>query len=166
MDGYTDVPPDGFAGRLEVRGSVGSAALEKARIASERYRPRVHVADVARRCGTTWRQIQEWRRHLTTDLLGLPAEVRAPPVLAAVVVEPEIARSAPAANSEGAVVELVMEGMTIRAGQDVDHGPDDPGGPHGGAMIAPNGQPRVFVATRPIDFRGARTGWRSRCRRS
>ncbi|EGJ20759.1 hypothetical protein RSWS8N_01735 [Cereibacter sphaeroides WS8N] len=39
MDGYTDVPPDGFAGRLEVRGSVGSAALEKARIASESYRP-------------------------------------------------------------------------------------------------------------------------------
>ncbi|EGJ20760.1 hypothetical protein RSWS8N_01740 [Cereibacter sphaeroides WS8N] len=46
--------------------------------------------------------------------------MRAHPVLAAVVVEPEVARSAPAANSEGAVVELVMEGMTIRAGQVVD----------------------------------------------
>lgn len=124
MDGYMDVSPDGFAGRLEVvEGPSGRRRWsdeEKARIASESYRPGVHVADVARRYGTTRWQIYDWRRRLTKGLLALPAEVGAHPVFAAVVVEPDVARSAPVAMSEGGVVELVMDGITIRAGQDVD----------------------------------------------
>jgi len=61
MDGYMDVSPDGFAGRLEVvEGPSGGrrwSDAEKARIASESFRPGVHVADVARRYGTTRWQI-------------------------------------------------------------------------------------------------------------
>jgi len=46
--------------------------------------------------------------------------VGAQSVFAAVVVEPDVARSAAAAMSEGGVVQLAMDGITIRAGQDVD----------------------------------------------
>jgi transposase len=65
MDAYMDVLPSGFAGRLEVvEGRSGRRRWsdeEKARIASESYRPGVQVADVARRHGTTRWQIYDWR---------------------------------------------------------------------------------------------------------
>ncbi|WP_157764500.1 IS66-like element accessory protein TnpA [Rhodobacter sp. CZR27] len=119
-----DGSPVGFAGRLEVvEGSSGRRRWsdeEKARIASESYRPGVHVADVARRYGTTRWQIYDWRRRLAKGLLALPAEVGPRSVFAAVVVDPDVARLAPAAMSEGGVVALVVDGITIRASQHID----------------------------------------------
>lgn len=79
MDGYMDVSPDGFAGRIEVvEGPSGRRRWsdeEKARIASERYRPGVHVADVVRRYGAKRWQICDWRLRLTKGLLALAADV-------------------------------------------------------------------------------------------
>lgn len=124
MDGYMDVSPDGFAGRLEViEGRSGRRRWsdeEKARIASESYRPGVQVADVARRHGTTRWQIYDWRKRLAKGLLALPTELRTPQGFAAVMVEPEETHLATAPPSSDGVIDLIVEGMTIRVGMAVD----------------------------------------------
>jgi len=124
MDGYMGVSPDGFAGRLEViEGRSGRRRWsdeEKARIASESYRPGVQVADVARRHGTTRWQIYDWRKRLAKGLLALPTELRTPQGFAAVMVEPEEAHLATAPPSSDGVIDLIVEGMTIRVGMAVD----------------------------------------------
>lgn len=124
MDGYMDVSPNGFAGRLEViEGRSGRRRWsdeEKARIASESYRPGVQVADVARRHGTTRWQIYDWRKRLAKGLLALPTELRPPQGFAAVMVEPEETHLATAPRSSDGVIDLIVEGMTIRVGMTVD----------------------------------------------
>lgn len=129
MDGKMDVSPGGFAGRLDViEGRSGRRRWsdeEKARIASESYRPGVHVADVARRHGTTRWQIYDWRQRLAKGLLMLPAEVMTPMPFAAVVVEPEERRPSQADPGEqtprsGSVIDLIVDGITIRTGADAD----------------------------------------------
>lgn len=124
MDGYMDVSPDGFAGRLEViEGRSGRRRWsdeEKARIASESYRPGVQVADVARRHGTTRWQIYDWRKRLAKGLLALPTELRTPQGFAAVMVEPEETHLVTVPPSSDGVIDLIVEGMTIRVGMTVD----------------------------------------------
>jgi transposase len=89
------------------------------------YRPGVHVADVARRHGTTRWQIYDWRKRLAKGLLVLSAEVMTPLPFAAVVVEPEERRPSKADPGRqtprpGSVIELIVDGITIRTGADAD----------------------------------------------
>ena len=124
MDGYMDVSPDGFAGRLDViEGRSGRRRWsddEKARIASESYRPGVQVADVARRHGTTCWQIYDWRKRLCKGLLALPPEVGPASAFATVVVEPPEKCAVPTPSSGVGVIELVLNDITICAPADAD----------------------------------------------
>lgn len=78
MDGYIDGSKSGFAGRLEVsEGSTGRrrwSDTEKARIASESFRPGARVAEIARRHAMTRWQIYDWRKRLRRGLLPIPAD--------------------------------------------------------------------------------------------
>ena len=124
MGGYMDVLPGGFAGRLEViEGRSGRRRWsdeEKARIASESYRPGVQVADIARQHGTTRWQIYDWRKRLAKGLLALPAEMRSPQAFAAVVVEPDEMHPVTAPVSSDGIIDLIMGGITIRVGMSID----------------------------------------------
>jgi len=108
----------GYAGRLEVvdgpTGRRRRSDAEKARIAVESLAPDMRVADVARRHGTTRWQVHDWRRRLKDGRLAVPAEVAEMPVFAALVVEE--APSEPAAGSAAEVIEIVVDGMVVRAG--------------------------------------------------
>lgn len=128
MDGYIDGSKDGFAGRLEViEGRTGRrrwSDAEKARIASESFRPGARVAEVARRHGTTRWQIYDWRKRLTRGMLTAPADDSL--AFASVVIAPESPPSPPvqkkcvAPTDVVEVVEVVVEGIVIRAGSAIE----------------------------------------------
>lgn len=125
MDGYIDGSKDGFAGRLEViEGPTGRrrwSDAEKARIASESFRPGARVAEVARRHGTTRWQIYDWRKRLTRGMLTAPADDSL--AFASVVIAPESPRSPSVQKKDAAptdVVEVVIEGIVIRAGSAIE----------------------------------------------
>lgn len=125
MDGYIDGSKDGFAGRLEViEGRTGRrqwSDAEKARIASESFRPGARVAEIARRHGTTRWQIYDWRKRLMRGMLTVPADDSFP--FASVVIAPENPPSVCVQKEDDAqtdVVEVEIEGVVIRAGSGIE----------------------------------------------
>jgi transposase len=130
MDGYLDGSTEGFAGRLEVIEGRSGRRLrrpeERARIAAESLVPGVRVADVARRHGVTRWQVYDWRRKLASGALALPEEAMREPAFAPLVVErPAVKASGKqrARKVTAAVrIELVVAGVTVRVGADVDEG--------------------------------------------
>jgi len=82
------------------------------------------VADVARRHGVTRWQVYDWRRKLAAGDLALPEEAMTEPAFAALVVE----TASPARPQEqkprrtraGDRIELLVAGVTVRVGADVD----------------------------------------------
>lgn len=127
MDGCLDGSKDGYAGRIEViEGRTGRrqrSEAERARIAAESLVPGAKVADVARRHGVTRWQVYDWRKKLAVRKLALPAEAMAEPAFAALVVETPPA-AVPPRKSRGekaqSRIELVVDGVTVRVGADVD----------------------------------------------
>ena len=165
MGVHLDVPTNGFAGRLEViEGPTGRrqrTQAEKARIVAESLMPGCVWPMSARKYGATRWQVYDWRRRLRRRS-GWRCR-RAWPALAfaAVVVEDAPRRQA------AACIEIVVGDVVIRAEPGVDDA-------HlsriiriaaGGAMIAPDAHLKVYVATRPVDFRKGHEGSRRRCRR-
>jgi transposase len=125
MDGYIDGSKDGFVGRLEVIEGRGGrrrwSDAEKARIASESFRPGARVAEVARRHGTTRWQIYDWRKRLRRGLLPMP--VGDSPAFASVVIASENRPSVSMQkkdDTQADVVEVVIEGVVIRAGSGIE----------------------------------------------
>jgi transposase len=93
---------------------------ERARIAAESLVPSAKVADVARRHGATRWQVYDWRRKLAAGKLAVPAlAMREPPFAALVVETAPLASRSPARKTAGRI-ELVVDGVTIRIGADVD----------------------------------------------
>jgi transposase len=130
MDGYLDGSSGGFAGRLEViEGRLGRrlrSPEERARIAAESLAPGAKVADVARRHGATRWQVYDWRRKLASGALALPEEAMTEPVFAALVVEKPEPQAPGKQKTKKATaagrIELVVAGVTVRIGADVDEG--------------------------------------------
>ncbi|MEY8829719.1 transposase [Sedimentitalea sp. XS_ASV28] len=129
MDGYLDGSTDGYAGRIEVIEGRGGRRLrseaERARIAAESLVPGAKVADVARRHGVTRWQVYDWRKKLKSGDLAVPAEAMQEPMFAALVVEqPAPTSPTPDRKSRGETrssrIELVVDGVTVRVGADVD----------------------------------------------
>ena len=128
MDGYLGGSSEGYAGRIEViEGRTGRryrSEAERARIAAESLVPGAKVADVARRHGATRWQVYDWRRKLAAGQLAVPAEAMAEPAFATLVVEPPQAEEKPVRrapkNKASGRIELVIEGITVRVGGDVD----------------------------------------------
>ena len=119
MGGHLDVSGQGGVSRLEViEGPTGRrrrSHAERAQIAAESLMPGVRVADVARKHGTTRWQVYDWRKQIRNGRLVLPERLAALPSFAALVVEAPREPGPPAAP-----VELVMDGIVIRAGADAD----------------------------------------------
>ena len=130
MDGYLDGSTEGFAGRLEViEGRSGRrlrSPQERARIAAESRLPGARVAEVARRHGVTRWQVYDWRRKLSSGALALPEEAMTDPAFAPLVVErPEVKRPGRQRTRKAKAaerIELVVSGVTVRVGADVDEG--------------------------------------------
>ena len=132
MDGYLDGSTEGFAGRLDViEGRTGRRFRrpeDRAWIAAESLAPGVRVADVARRHGVTRWQVYDWRRKLAAGDLALPEEAMTEPAFAALVVEAPVSEASvlavrkrrPKAKKPTAQIELVVAGVTVRVGADVD----------------------------------------------
>jgi transposase len=123
MDGYLDGSSDGCSGRVEViegRGRRLRSEAERARIGAESLVPGAKVADVARRHGATRWQVYDWRRKLTAGKLAVPALAMNEAPFAALVVETP--RPAPKASprNAGGRIELVVDGVRIRIGAEVD----------------------------------------------
>jgi transposase len=119
-----DVPPAGFAGRLEVlagpSGRAKRSVALKARIVAESNAPGIAVAEVARRHGTTRWQVYHWRKLAKRGLLGeVPGVAAASPAFAAVVVE-EAPALPPAALRPAGFIELVVGDVVIRAPRDAE----------------------------------------------
>jgi transposase len=110
-------PKTCFAGRLEVVGGPSGRRRwpddVKARVVAESFRRGARVADVARAHGATRGQIYQWRALARRGALALPGDDAAPFDFASVVVEPE--NVAPPAGSPGAIVEIVVGDVVIRA---------------------------------------------------
>ena len=128
MDGYLDGSTAGYAGRIEViEGRTGRryrSEAERARIAAESLVPGAKVVDVARRHGATRWQVYDWRKKLVAGQLAVPAEAMTEPAFAALVVEASRVEEKPAdrpapAQAPGQI-ELVVAGVTVRVGTDVD----------------------------------------------
>ena len=128
MDGYLDGSSEGYAGRIEViEGRTGRryrSEAERARIAAESLVPGAKVADVARRHGATRWQVYDWRRKLASGQLAVPETAMTEPAFAALVVEAPRAdekpgRKASKSRAPGRI-ELVVDGITVRVGADVD----------------------------------------------
>lgn len=110
----------GFAGRLEVVGGPSGRRRwpddVKARIVAESFRRGARVADVARAHGATRGQVHQWRMLARRGALALPSDDAAPLDFASVTVEPaSMASSAVPAGSSGAIVEIVVGDVVIRA---------------------------------------------------
>jgi transposase len=119
-----DVPPAGFAGRLEVlagpSGRAKRSVALKARIVAESFAPGITVAEVARRHGTTRWQVYHWRKLAKRGLLGeVSGVLEAPPAFAAVVVE-EAPAPPPVASGPAGLIELVVGDVVIRAPRDAE----------------------------------------------
>jgi transposase len=121
MGVHLDASLPGGVSRLEVidgpTGRRRRSRAERAQIAAESMMPGVRVADVARKHGTTRWQIYDWRKQIRSGKLVLPERLAALPSFAALVVEPP-REPEPAASAAG--VELVMDGIVIRADADAD----------------------------------------------
>ena len=123
MDGYLDGSTDGFSGRVEViegRGRRLRSEEERARIAAESMMPGAKVADVARRHGVTRWQVYDWRRKLASGQLAVPASAMSEAPFAALVVETALQPVTAPARKSGGRIELVVDGVSIRIGTDVD----------------------------------------------
>lgn len=129
MDGYLDGSTAGFAGRIDViEGRTGRryrSEAERARIAAESLVPGAKVADVARRHGATRWQVYDWRKKLAEGQLAVPVDAMTAPAFAALVVEATRAEEKPAgrpAQADGTAgrIELVVEGIIVRVGADID----------------------------------------------
>lgn len=119
MDGSSD----GYSGRVEViegRGRRLRSEAERARIAAESLVPGAKVADVARRHGATRWQVYDWRRKLIAGKLAVPASAMSEPPFAALVVETAPSASRAPARKTAGRIELVVDGVIIRVGADVD----------------------------------------------
>ena len=122
LDGSTDWPAAGFSGRVEViegRGRRLRSEEERARIAAESMMPGAKVADVARRHDVTRWQVYDWRRKLASGQLAVPATAMSEAPFAALMVERLQPATAPVRKSGGRI-ELVVDGVSIRIGTDVD----------------------------------------------
>ena len=122
MDGYLDGSTDGFSGRVDViegRGRRLRSEEERARIAAESMMPGAKVADVARRHGVTRWQVYDWRRKLSTGKLAVPASAMSEAPFAALVVE-AAPPPATAVRKSGGRIELMVDGISIRIGADLD----------------------------------------------
>jgi transposase len=113
-------PKTGFAGRLEVvSGPSGRRRWPddvKARIVLESFRRGARVADVARAHGATRGQVYQWRKLARQGALTLPGDDATALDFASVVVEPEsMMSSAALAGSLGAIIEIVVGDVVIRA---------------------------------------------------
>lgn len=128
MDGYLDGSTAGYAGRIEViEGRTGRryrSEAERARIAAESLVPGAKVAEVARRHGATRWQVYDWRKKLAAGQLAVPAEAMTAPAFAALVVEAtrveEKLAGRPAPAQALGQIELVVAGVIVRVGADVD----------------------------------------------
>lgn len=128
MDGYLDGSSEGYAGRIEViEGRTGRryrSEAERARIAAESLVPGAKVADVARRYGATRWQVYDWRRKLAAGQLAASAEAMTEPAFAALVVQAPQAAEKPVCKASKSKapgrIELVIDGITVRVGADVD----------------------------------------------
>lgn len=123
MDGYLDGSSDGFSGRIEViegRGRRLRSEAERARIAAESLMPGAKVVDVARRHGVTRWQVYDWRRKLAVGKLAVPAAAMSEAPFAALVVETAPRAITAAGPNPGGRIELVVDGVSIRIGADVD----------------------------------------------
>jgi transposase len=123
MDGYLDGSTDGFSGRIDViegRGRRLRSEEERARIAAESMMPGAKVADVARRHGVTRWQVYDWRRKLSTGQLAVPASAMSEAPFAALIVETALQPVTAPARKSGGRIELVVDGVSIRIGADVD----------------------------------------------
>ena len=122
MGVHLDASPQGGVSRLEViEGPTGRrrrSRAERAQIAAESLMPGVRVAEVARKHGTTRWQVYDWRKQIRNGKLALPERLAALPSFAALVVEPPREPRPPVAPAAG--VELMMDGIVIRAGADAD----------------------------------------------
>jgi transposase len=122
MGGHLDASRQGGVSRLEViEGPTGRrrrSRAERAQIAAESLMPGVRVADVARKHGTTRWQVYDWRKQIRSGKLALPERLAALPSFAALVVEPPREPRSPVVPA--ADVELVMDGIVIRASADAD----------------------------------------------
>lgn len=127
MDDCLDGSRDGDAGRIEViEGRTGRrqrSEADRARIAAESLATGAKVADVARRHGVTRWPVYDWRKKLTAGKLAVPADAMAAPAFAALVIETPPAPTPPRkGRNEKAQgrIELVVDGVTVRVGADVD----------------------------------------------
>lgn len=123
MDGYFDGSSGGYSGRVEViegRGRRLRSEAERARIAAESLVSGTKVADVARRHGATRWQVYDWRRKLTAGKLAVPAAAMSEPPFAALVVETPPPEPKASPRKTSGRIELVVDGVTIRVGADVD----------------------------------------------
>jgi len=128
MDGYLDSSSASYACRIEViegrRGRRYRSEAEGARIAVESLAPGAKVADVARRHGATRWQVYDWRRKLSAGQLAVPEAAMAEPAFAALVVEAPQATEKPvrkvSKSRAPGRIELVIDGITVRVGADVD----------------------------------------------
>lgn len=127
MDGYLDGSTEDFAGRLDViEGRTGRRFRrpeDRARIAAESLTSGVKVADVARRHGVTRWRIYDCHRKLTAGDLALTEEAMTEPAFAALVVEGPVSEASVSAVRKKkpiSQIELVVDGVTVRVGADVD----------------------------------------------
>lgn len=127
LDAHLDVSRTGYAGRLEVlEGPTGRrvrSEADRARIASESLTSGARVAAVARKHGVTRWQIYDWRRRLRQGRLAPPESMG--PMFARLLVEeaPTPERATRAQDSTPTAVEIVIDGMVIRAAVDLEHLP-------------------------------------------
>jgi transposase len=84
--------------------------------------PGAKVADVARRHGVTRWQVYDWRRKLAAGKLAVPASAMSALAFAALVVEPPSSEAEAAPPKPAGRIELVVDGVTLRVGADVDEG--------------------------------------------
>jgi len=117
--------------------------------------PGMKVADVARKHGTTRWQIYDWRKQMRKGNLVVPESVAALPMFAELVIE-DITTDASSLGGRSDL-EIVVGDVVIRVGVGADEGQLTRAIRAARAavlvMFAQGGPVKVFVATRPVDFR-------------
>ncbi|UWU83314.1 IS66 family insertion sequence element accessory protein TnpB [Bradyrhizobium yuanmingense] len=164
-DVHLDGTSPGSVSRLEaLEGPSGRrvrSGAEGARIVAESLLPGAQVSEVARKYGTTRWQIY-WRRRFRQRALLAACEASQPTFAPLVVGGALEERQAPAIKLEIAIGDIVLRTDTaidteqlfrvIRVLRGI-------------TMIAAGADLKIYVATRPIDFRCGHDGLRRRCRR-
>lgn len=82
--------------------------------------PGVTVADVARKHGTTRRQIYDWRKQIRKGKLVVPESVASLPMFAELVVGASATEASPPVGRSD--LEIIVGDVVIRAGADADEG--------------------------------------------